>query len=154
MVQHLDTNVMRADSQVALLARSHTLMRSAMQALGMDEASADQAALDGGFLLEGKQVALCPVALEPAQTSRLVMSVSMGVNVRECSADELLALLGQVSGLIAVHGMAIGCDPDGGLLLLRALEPDAASPETLVEDMIAARQLVSLLSSTAVSQEQ
>ncbi|KOR47932.1 hypothetical protein ADT25_03970 [Xanthomonas oryzae] len=153
MNTHHETKIMRTDSQVALFSQFHALMLSAAQALGMDEASADQAAHNGGFLLEGKQVAVCPVALGPAEAGRLVMSVSMGVSVKECSASELLALFGQVSGLLAVHGMAIGCDPDGGLLLLRALEPGAISPEILVEEMIAARQLVSLLLSTAVAQD-
>ena len=66
----------------------------------------------------------------------------------------LIALLAQAPGLLAVHGMTIGSDPDGMLALHRVVDAETASSESLVQDMLTARQLALLLQDAATPKEQ
>ena len=161
MTTSFDTLTPSADADVALpanfgplLTQVHGLTRAAARALGMDAAAAEQAARDGGLVLDGEAVLLSPVALEPADASKLVLSVTLGLRVGELSPAALIALLAQAPGLLAVHGMTIGSDPDGVLTLHRCVDASIASSESLVQDMLTARQLALLLQDAATPEEQ
>ena len=155
MTSPLDTSTPTSDLSAALpahvgplLAHVHGLTRAAARALGMDADAAEQAARDGGLVLDGEAVLLSPVALASAQESKL------GLRLGEMPPAALIALLAQAPGLLAVHGMTIGSDPDGMLALHRVVDAETASSESLVQDMLTARQLALLLQDAATPKEQ
>ncbi|MBB3293789.1 hypothetical protein FHT39_002428 [Mitsuaria sp. BK045] len=161
MTTPLDTSAPTSDLSAALpahvgplLAHVHGLTRAAARALGMDADAAEQAARDGGLVLDGEAVLLSPVALASAQESKLVVSVTLGLRLGEMPPAALIALLAQAPGLLAVHGMTIGSDPDGMLALHRVVDAETASSESLVQDMLTARQLALLLQDAATPKEQ
>ncbi len=138
----------------AFLTTVHALTRGAARALGMDDAEAEQAALDGGLVLDGEAVLVSPVALGAPGANALVISVSLGRRLGQMSAAALTGVLAQAPGLLAVHRMTIGCDPDGELMLHATADPETATSESLVRDLLAVRQLALLLQDAPASSTQ
>ena len=132
-------------AQSVLISQIHELLRTAAQSLGMDEGQAQQTAHSGGVLLDGTTVLVTAVALEPIESSRLVISAGLGRNLSDTSTAGLMAVLVQGAALLAVHEFAIGSDPDGELTLYRSRNPNSTTSDDLVTDMLALRQMVALL---------
>lgn len=128
-----------------LLTRIHLLTRDAARALGMDAEAAEQAALDGGLVLDGEVVLVSPVALGADDANSLVISVGLGRRLGQMPVSALSSVLAQAPGLLAVHRMTIGCDPDGELMLHGIADAGTATSTSLARDLLAVRQLAVLL---------
>jgi hypothetical protein len=152
MITTFDSSTLFADPEFRppsdagnLLTRVHALTREAARALGMDAAAAEQAALDGGLVLDGEVVLVSPVALGTEGANSLVISVSLGRRVGQMPVSALSSVLAQAPGLLAVHRMTIGCDPDGELMLHGTADAGTATSASLARDLLAVRQLALLL---------
>ncbi|MDR7149743.1 outer membrane receptor protein involved in Fe transport [Hydrogenophaga palleronii] len=133
----------------ALLARAHDLTRDASQALGLNTQAAAQAAVDGGVVLDGALVTVSALPLDPADgplaNSKLMVSVDTGRRLQDLSAQAAVELLAQAPGLLAVFDAAIGCQPDGAIVLHRVMSVVDTAAGDLAHSMRVARQLARLL---------
>jgi hypothetical protein len=133
----------------ALLARTHDLTRDASLALGLNTQAADQAAADGGVVMDGALVTVSPLALDLAEgaleNSSLMVSVDTGRRLQDLDAQAAVALFAQAPGLLAVFDAAIGCQPDGVIVLHRVLKGVGTQAGDLAHCMRVSRQLASLL---------
>ncbi len=128
----------------ALLRRAHELTHAAARALGLDEPAAAQAADDGGVVLNGTLVTVTPMPLEGlAGDGTLVVSATLGCRVGECD------ILAHAPGVLAVYNAAIGCQPDGTLVVHRMVPVRDEAVDTLAEDMFVTQQLAALLGDAA-----
>jgi len=133
----------------ALLARTHDLTRDASLALGLNTQAAAQAAADGGVVMDGALVTVSPLPLDPAdgplKNSKLMVSVDTGRRLQDLDAQAAVALFAQAPGLLAVFDAAIGCQPDGVIVLHRVMKAVDAAAGDLAHCMRASRQLARLL---------
>ncbi len=137
----------------ALMQRTHELTQAAARALGLDEPTAAQAADDGGVVLNGTLVTVTPMPLEglagEAGDDTLVVSATLGCRVGELDAQALCAIFAHAPGVLAVYSAAVGCQPDGELVLHRMVPMRDAAVDTLAQDMFVTQQLAALLGDAA-----
>ncbi|MBB6582259.1 type III effector protein chaperone [Ralstonia solanacearum] len=134
----------------ALLQRAHELTHAAARALGLDEPAAAQAADDGGVVLNGTLVTVTPMPLEGlAGDGTLVVSATLGCRVDGLEAQTLCDILAHAPGVLAVYNAAIGCQPDGTLVVHRMVPARDTAFDTLAEDMFVTQQLAALLGDAA-----
>jgi len=136
-------------SFAALLARTHELTRDASLVLGLNTQAAAQAAADGGVVMDGALVTVSPLPLDPAEgpleNSKLMVSVDTGRRLQDLNVQAALALFAQAPGLLAVFDAAIGCQPDGVIVLHRVMKAVGTAAGDLAHCMRVSRQLARLL---------
>ncbi|MEQ6350082.1 hypothetical protein [Ralstonia pseudosolanacearum] len=136
-----------------LMQRAHELTHAAARALGLDEPAAVQAADDGGVVLNGTLVTVTPMPLEglagEAGDGALVVSATLGCRVGALDARALCALFAHAPGVLAVYNAAIGCQPNGELVLHRMVPVHDAVVDTLAQDLVVTQQLAVLLGDAA-----
>lgn len=135
------------------MQRAHELTHAAARALGLDELAAAQAADDGGVVLNGTLVTVTPMPLEglagEAGDGALVVSATLGCRVGALDARALCALFAHAPGVLAVYNAAIGCQPNGELVLHRMVPVHDAVVDTLAQDLVVTQQLAVLLGDAA-----
>nr|CCA79015.1 conserved hypothetical protein [blood disease bacterium R229] len=135
------------------MQRTRELTQAAARALGLDEPTAAQASDDGGVVLNGTLVTVTPMPLEglagEAGDDTLVVSATLGCRVGELDAQALCAIFAHAPGVLAVYSAAIGCQPDGELVLHRMVPVRDAAVDTLAQDMFVTQQLAALLGDAA-----
>lgn len=153
MTSTASTAVKSADTQdaafAALLARTHDLTRDASLALGLNTQAAAQAAADGGVVLDGALVTVAPLPLGVTdgslQSGVLMVSVETGRRLQDLGTQAVAELLVNAPGLLAVFDAAIGCQPDGAIVLHRSVKAADTAGADLAHCMRVTRQLTRLL---------
>lgn len=123
----------------------HALTQGAARILGLDEHAAMQAAADGAVVIEGALVTVMPLPLVAGRGSMLVVSVNTGRSLQDLGLQVAAELFAHAPGLLAVFEVAIGCQPDGMIVLHRAVKADELEPTELAHCMLATRRLTPLL---------
>lgn len=134
------------------------ITRTAFLALGLTAPQADQAAAEGGAVLNGSLVSVLPLSFRNLTgqdtDDQFLISVETPRRVDELNAKQAVAMLAQGPGLLAVHRATLGCQPDGRIVLHRTLNADTATPQALAHAVKTAQQLVQLLWGDADGQQQ
>ncbi|NKA50602.1 type III effector protein chaperone [Ralstonia solanacearum] len=108
---------------------------------------------DGGVVLNGTLVTVTPMPLEglagEAGDGALVVSATLGCRVGALDARALCALFAHAPGVLAVYNAAIGCQPNGELVLHRMVPVHDAVVDTLAQDLVVTQQLAVLLGDAA-----
>lgn len=133
----------------ALLARTHELASQAFQALGMNASDAAQAASDGGMVLNGRLVTVAPLPVSAltgqADDDALMLTVDLGKSLDKLTTAGVAAMLAHGPGLLAAYGAALGCQPDGSLVVHRRLNTHQTTGAGLAGDILTTRRLVQML---------
>ncbi len=129
--------------------RTLEFTRTAFQALGLSAPQADQAAAEGGAVLNGSLVCVAPLAIGSltGNTSDDIYMVTVETRrrVEDLNTKQVATMLAHGPGLLAVHRATLGCLPDGRIVLHRTLDAARATPQDLANAMHTAQQLVQLL---------
>lgn len=130
-------------------SRAQEFTRTAFRALGLSAPQAEQAAAEGGAVLNGSLVSVVPVpvsSLTGQDAEDLFMiTVETRRRLEELSTPQIATMLAHGPGLLAVHCATLGCQPNGRIVLHRALNARAATPQDLANAIYAAQQLAQLL---------
>lgn len=130
-------------------ARAQEITRTAFRALGLSAPQAEQAAAEGGAVLNGTLVSVIPVPVSNLTgqdaDDLFMVTVETRRRLEELSTPQVAAMLAHGPGLLAVHRATLGCQPDGRIVLHRTLSARTASPQDLANAMHTAQQLVQLL---------
>ena len=133
----------------SMLVQAHELTSAAYQALGLSAVEAAQAAADGGMVLNGALVTVAPLPIGNLtgrdQDSVFMITVETPHRLDEIDTEAAADMLAHGPGLLAAFGAALGCQPDGAIVLHRKLEAQDASAESLAHEMLTTQQLVQLL---------
>lgn len=131
------------------LGRAQEITRTAFRALGLSAPQADQAAAEGGAVLNGTLVSVVPLSFRSltgrGTDDQFLISVETPCRVEELNAKQVVAMLAHGPGLLAVHRATLGCQPDGRMVLHRTLDAGTATPQDLAHAVKTAQQLVHLL---------
>jgi hypothetical protein len=131
------------------LVRTQEITRTAFRVLGLSAPQAEQAAAEGGAVLNGTLVSVAPLAigsLTGQDTDDLFMiTVETRHRLEELNMPQIATMLAHGPGLLAVHRATLGCLPDGRIVLHRTLSAGTATPQDLANAMHTAQQLVQLL---------
>lgn len=131
------------------LGRTHELTRTAFLALGLSAPQADQAAAEGGAVLNGTLVSVLPLSFSSltgeGSDDQFLISVETPRRVDDLNAKQAVAMLAHGPGLLAVHRATLGCQPDGRIVLHRTLNAGTTTPQALAHAVKTAQQLVQLL---------
>lgn len=138
-----------ASTHSGLLACTEEFTRTAFQALGLTAPQAAQAATEGGIVLNGTLVSVAPLPISSLTgqdgNDLYIVTVETPHCLEELSAQQLATMLAHGPGLLAVHCATLGCQPDGRIVLHRALEAGSTTPQDLADAMHQAEQLVQVL---------
>lgn len=131
------------------LERTQEITRTAFQALGLSAPQAEQAAAEGGAVLNGTLVSVVPLPVSSLTgkggDDLFMITVETRRRVADLNAQQTATMLAHGPGLLAVHRATLGCHPDGRVLLHRTLDAATATPQDLANAMFTAQQLVQLL---------
>lgn len=131
------------------LVRALEFTRTAFQALGLSAPQAEQAAAEGGAVLNGTLVSVAPLAigkLTGKDTDDLYMvTVETRRRVEDMNSKQVATMLAHGPGLLAVHQATLGCLPDGRIVLHRTVHAASATPQDLANAMHTTQQLVRLM---------
>lgn len=131
------------------LERAHEITRTAFRALGLSAPQADQAATEGGAVLNGTLVSVMPLSIGSLTgrsiDDQFLISVETPRRVEELDTQQTVTMLAHGPGLLAVHRATLGCQPDGKIVLHRTLNASTATPQELAHAVTTAQQLVQLL---------
>jgi len=131
------------------LDRAQEITLTAFQALGLSAPQAEQAAAEGGVVLNGTLVSVMPLPVSSltgqGSDDLFMITVETRRRVADLSAPQTAAMLAHGPGLLAVHRATLGCHPDGQIVLHRTLDAAATTPQKLANAMFTAQQLVQLL---------
>jgi hypothetical protein len=131
------------------LMQAHELTSAAYEALGLSAQEAAQAAADGGMVLNGALVTVAPLPIGTLtgreRDSAFMITVETPHRMDEIAPEAAVDMLSHGPGLLAAFGAALGCQPDGAIVLHRKLDAHDASAETLAHEMLTTQQLVQLL---------
>ena len=133
----------------ATLMHAHELTSAAYEALGLSAQEAAQAAADGGMVLNGALVTVAPLPIGNLtgreRDSAFMITVETSYRMDEIAPEAAVDMLSHGPGLLAAFGAALGCQPDGAIVLHRKLDAHDASAATLAHEMLTTQQLVQLL---------
>lgn len=131
------------------LVRTLEFTRSAFRALGLSAPQAEQAAAEGGAVLNGTLVSVAPLAmgtLTGKDTDDIYMvTVETRHRVEDMNSKQVATMLAHGPGLLAVHQATLGCLPDGRIVLHRTVHAASATPQDLANAMHTTQQLVRLM---------
>jgi hypothetical protein len=131
------------------LMQAHELTSAAYEALGLSAQEAEQAAADGGMVLNGALVTVAPLPIGNLtgreRDSAFMITVETPYRMDEIAPEAAVDMLSHGPGLLAAFGAALGCQPDGAIVLHRKLDAHDASAATLAHEMLTTQQLVQLL---------
>lgn len=129
--------------------RTLEFTRTAFRALGLSAPQADQAAAEGGAVLNGSLVCVAPLAIGSltgkTADDLYMVTVETRRRVEELNTTQVATMLSHGPGLLAVHRATLGCLPDGRVVLHRTVDAASATPQDLANAMHTAQQLVQLL---------
>lgn len=129
--------------------RTLEFTRTAFRVLGLSAPQAEQAAAEGGAVLNGSLVCVAPLAigkLTGKDADDLYMvTVETRRRVEEMNPKQVATMLAHGPGLLAVHRATLGCLPDGRIVVHRTVDAASATPQDLANAMHTAQQLVQLM---------